>query len=213
MASKPGKRRAYHHGDLERALIDASLQVIARVGPEDFTLRDIARRVGVAPSAPYRHFPDKDALLAAVAAECAKRLGDAMDAAAAAAGPDILDQFRAAGIAYVRFAVENPAHFRVMNMPSIAEREPMRAGVGEWMETKLAQLREVQKRCELADFPLDEILLATRAMTYGLSRLIVDAQDGLGGLDARRAVKLAESVTNILGLGLLPRTRDEAAPR
>jgi AcrR family transcriptional regulator len=64
MVSRTRKRRAYHHGDLERALIDASLQVIARVGPEDFTLRDIARRVGVAPSAPYRHFPDKEALLA-----------------------------------------------------------------------------------------------------------------------------------------------------
>jgi AcrR family transcriptional regulator len=206
MASKPRKRRAYHHGDLERALIDASLQVIARVGPEDFTLRDIARRVGVAPSAPYRHFPDKDALLAAVATECARRLGDAMDAAAAAAGPDLLEQFRAAGIAYVRFAVENPAHFRVMNMPTIAEREPMRAGVGDWMETRIAQLRQMQERGELADFPPDRILLATRAMTYGLSRLIVDAQDGLGGTDASRAAELARSVTNILGLGLLPRT-------
>ncbi len=75
----------------------------------------------------------------------------------------------------------------------------------------MSELREVQQRGGLADFPLDQILLATRAMTYGLSRLIVDAQDGLGGIDARRAVQLAQSVTNVLGLGLLPRARGGVA--
>jgi AcrR family transcriptional regulator len=198
-------RRAYHHGDLRRALIAASLDVIAEVGPERFNLRDIARRVGVAPSAPYRHFADKEALLAAVAAECAERLGAAMDAAAQAAGSDPLEPFRLAGIAYVRFAVEHPAHFRVLNLPSVAAREPLQRGVADWMETELTRLRAAQARGLLADLPLDHILLATRALTYGLSRLIVDAQDGLGGITPDQAAALAENITNVLGVGLVPR--------
>ena len=204
VAPRP-KKRAYHHGDLRRALVAASLDVIAEVGPERFTLRDVARRLGVAASAPYRHFPDKDALLAAVAAECGERLGAAMDAAATAGGADALERFRLAGIAYVRFAVENPAHFRVMNMPSIASRELLRAGVSEWLETELAQLRQAQAHGTLAQLPLEHILLASRALTYGLSRLIVDAQDGLGDVDPERAASLAEHITEVLGLGFLPR--------
>ena len=199
------KKRAYHHGDLRRALVTASLDVIAEVGPEGFTLRDIARRLKVAPSAPYRHFEDKEALLAAVAAECAERLGEAMDAARETAGDDPLEPFRLAGIAYVRFAVENPAHFRVLNLPSIAAREPLQGGVAEWMQVELARLQEAQAKGQLVDAPLEEILLTTRALTYGLSRLIVDAQDGLGGIDPERAAVLAERVTHLLGVGLLPR--------
>ncbi|WP_439817237.1 TetR/AcrR family transcriptional regulator [Zavarzinia sp. CC-PAN008] len=198
-------KRAYHHGDLERTLVAAALEVIADRGLEDFTLRDIARRVGVAPSAPYRHFPDKDALLAAVAAECAERLGAAMDKAATQAGSDMMARFRAAGIAYVRFAVENPAYFRVMTLPTIARRDAMSTGVGEWMATQMAELQAAQGAGALAPYPAEVILLATRAMTYGLARLIVDDQDGLGGMDADRAAAVAEQVTEVLGLGLLPR--------
>jgi AcrR family transcriptional regulator len=204
VAPRP-KKRAYHHGDLRRALVAASLDVIAEVGPEGFTLRDIARRLGVAPSAPYRHFPDKESLLAAVAADCGERLGATMDAAAAAGGEDALERFRLAGIAYVRFAVENPAHFRVMNMPGIAAREPLQGGVNNWIETELAHLREAQTRGALAALPLEHILLASRALTYGLSRLIVDAQDGLGELTPDQAASLAQQITEVLGLGLLPR--------
>src|SRR5678815_5715575 len=94
-------KRGYHHGNLRAALIKATLRAIAEDGPEGFTLRDVARRAGVSPAAPYRHFRDKDELLAAVAGECAERLGAAVDAAVAQASADALDQFRHVGIAYV----------------------------------------------------------------------------------------------------------------
>lgn len=205
MAKAP-KRRDYHHGDLRRALLDASLACIAEHGEKEFTLRDVARRVGVAPSAPYRHFADKDALLTAIAAECAERLGAAMDQATAEADEQQpLDRFRRAGIAYVRFAVENPAHFRVLNMPSVASQESLRANIEEWITEEVARLRAAQSRGELADLPVEDILLASRVLTYGLARLIVDGQSGMGEVDVATAIDLAERVTNVMGLGLLPR--------
>src|SRR5262245_53999387 len=91
-------RTTYHHGNLQRALIDAALAALAEEGPEKLSLRDVARRAGVSPAAPYRHFPDKDALIAAVAAECASRMGEVMDSAVARAGDDPVDRFRATGI-------------------------------------------------------------------------------------------------------------------
>jgi AcrR family transcriptional regulator len=198
------KRRSYHHGNLRPALIEASLTVIAELGVEQFTLRDVARRVGVAPSAVYRHFADKEELLTSVAAECAQRLGKAMDDAAAASS-DWAERFRNSGIAYVRFAVEHPAHFRVLNLPTLADRLPLRAGVDEWMQSELAALQRARADGELADLPIEHIMLAARSLTYGLSRLIVDAQDGLGNLSVEGAVVLAEAITHVLGVGLLPR--------
>jgi AcrR family transcriptional regulator len=69
------KRRTYHHGNLRNALIDASLEVIAEQGAEQFTLRDVARRVGVAPSAGYGHLAAKVELVTTLAGECGHRLG------------------------------------------------------------------------------------------------------------------------------------------
>ncbi|HTJ42120.1 MAG TPA: helix-turn-helix domain-containing protein, partial [Kofleriaceae bacterium] len=125
------KRTTYHHGDLRNALIAAALQLIAEKGVEGFTLRDAAKKAGVSVAAPYRHFTDRDDLLAAVAADCMQRLGDAMDRALEAAGDvDPLSAFRATGIAYVRFAVEHPAHFRVMYLPQVMARMPEDVGQG-----------------------------------------------------------------------------------
>lgn len=204
------KRRDYHHGDLRRALLDASLAYIAEHGENKLTLRDIARRVGVAPSAPYRHFADKDALLTAIAAECGERLGAAMDRASAEADEhEPLDRFRRAGVAYVRFAVENPAHFRVLNLPSVASQESLRVNVQEWIDEEVGRLRAAQERGELANIPVEDILLASRVLTYGLARLIVDGQAGLGNVDVTTAIDLAQRVTNVLGVGLLPRPEAE----
>jgi AcrR family transcriptional regulator len=210
----PKKKRAYHHGDLRRALVDASLEAIAELGPEQFTLREAARRAGVSPGAPYKHFEDKDALMAAVAAECSERLGEAMDAATAQAGDDPLERFRLSGIAYVRFAVQNPAHFRVMNLPQVATHEAYSAGVEDWMATEMGRLKEAQDRGALAAIPLETIFLAAQSLSYGLARLITDGH--LGKIDADRAAALAEGVTNVLGLGLVPRPSEPApakAPR
>lgn len=213
MAKAP-KRRTYHHGDLRNALIAASLEAIADDGVEAFTMRDAARRAGVSPGAPYRHFGDRDDLLAAVAADCAERLGAAMDAAAATASPgDVLAVFRASGVAYVRFAVAHPAHFRVMNLPAVAARMPphARAGIEDWRTNARAGLLAAQQAGVIGSEPVDSILLAANCMVHGLAHLIVDGHAPFAGIDADQAAALADAVTGVFGVGLLPRVSSAAA--
>lgn len=105
-------KRPYHHGDLRRALIEAGLDLLESREAEGLSLREVARAVGVSATAVYRHFPDKGALLDALAAEGLGRLAAAQRAAADAAGGGEAG-FVATGIAYVRFALANPALFRL----------------------------------------------------------------------------------------------------
>ncbi|MET7847331.1 TetR/AcrR family transcriptional regulator [Streptomyces avermitilis] len=103
-------QRPYHHGDLRRAILGAALDVIATDGPSALSLRDLARRAGVSHAAPAHHFKDRTGLLTAIAAE-----GYELLAAALADAEDLRD----AGVRYVRFATEHPAHFQVMFTPEL----------------------------------------------------------------------------------------------
>src|SRR4051812_10065597 len=106
-------RRAYHHGDLRRALLREAARVIRTDGPDGVTLRDVGRRLGVSRTALYRHFADKSALLASVAREGFQAFARELQDAWNAAGGGIAG-FQAMGAAYVRFAVANQAHYRIM---------------------------------------------------------------------------------------------------
>ena len=110
-ARKPS--RPYHHGNLRRALLDEALATIRAEGVEGLTLREIGARLGVSRTALYRHFADKRALLAAVATEGFRTLRQRLVAAWEEGGHDRA-AFESMGVAYVRFAVANPAHYRVM---------------------------------------------------------------------------------------------------
>ena len=103
--------KSYHHGDLRRALIEAGLASLQ--GGGELSLRALARDVGVSATAVYRHFPDKDALLAALAEEAYAMLAGDQRAASEAAGGGLAG-FGATGAAYVRFALKNPALFRLV---------------------------------------------------------------------------------------------------
>lgn len=102
--------RAYHHGDLRRAVLTAALDVIRAEGPAALSLRDLARRAGVSHAAPAHHFKDRTGLLTAIAAE-----GYGLFADALAAEPDLRER----GVAYVRFAATHPAYFQVMFRPDL----------------------------------------------------------------------------------------------
>ncbi|MGY4399125.1 AcrR family transcriptional regulator [Sphingomonas sp. UYAg733] len=106
-------KKAYHHGDLRSALIDAGLNLLETRTADDLSLREVARAVGVSATAVYRHFPDKSALMAALAAEGLARLASVQHAASEAAGGGVAG-FGATGAAYVRFALVNPALFRLI---------------------------------------------------------------------------------------------------
>ncbi len=110
-AARAGRR--YHHGDLRRALLDEALGLIRIEGVEGLTLREIGARLGVSRTALYRHFADKRALLAAVATEGFRTLRNRLLSAWDEGGRNRA-AFEAMGAAYVRFAVDNPSHYRVM---------------------------------------------------------------------------------------------------
>jgi AcrR family transcriptional regulator len=108
---KPHRR--YHHGNLRRGLLDEALATIRAEGVDGLTLREIGARLGVSRTALYRHFADKRALLAAVATEGFRTLRQQLVAAWEEGGRGRA-AFESMGLAYVRFAVANPSHYRVM---------------------------------------------------------------------------------------------------
>jgi AcrR family transcriptional regulator len=110
-ASKPD--RPYHHGNLRRALLDEALATIGAEGVDGLTLREIGARLGVSRTALYRHFADKRALLAAVATEGFRTLRQQLVTAWEEGGRGRA-AFESMGVAYVRFAVATPSHYRVM---------------------------------------------------------------------------------------------------
>ena len=104
----------YHHGDLRASLIVEAATMIAEGGAASVTMREIGRRLGVSRAAPYRHFPDKAALLVAVAATGFQRLNRRLQSIEAGTPRSSVERFRRMGEEYVRFAIENPAHYRLM---------------------------------------------------------------------------------------------------
>ena len=206
------KRQTYHHGNLREALIKAGLRAISEDGPDGFSLRDVATRAGVTAPAVYRHFKDKDALLAAIAAECSERQGAMIEGALAEHDDNALGRFRLIGMAYVQFAAQYPEHFRAITHPGVLERLP-----SEERAHRDAVIAEQRKDLEagiaagqIADIPVDELLLAANSLVHGLAHLIVEGQ--LGEVDATRAKELAIAATGAIGVGFIPRETPHGDP-
>ena len=124
MKKPTNDQTSYHHGDLRAALVCEGMRQLGEEGAGDLSLRGVARAVGVSATAVYRHFPDKDALLSAIAEEGFRMLGQAQRAAFSAAREAGARAFQASGAAYVRFALANPALFRLMfARPTAASRQ------------------------------------------------------------------------------------------
>lgn len=119
--AKPRKRTTYHHGDLRAALIQAADELIATAGIEGFSLRAAAQRAGVSQSAPAHHFGSARGLLTEVALLAYKRLDDYLGQAGHSA--DVMQDMRALSLAFVRFAVDHPGHFRLMFRHDLVDRE------------------------------------------------------------------------------------------
>ena len=106
-------RKSYHHGNLREALIRSALDILKEGSLDDLSLRALARRAGVSQTAPYRHFEDKEELIAVLKAEGMVKLGEGMRALTEGEA-DPLKRLQKCGMNYVRFALEYPAHFKVM---------------------------------------------------------------------------------------------------
>lgn len=119
----PGARRSYHHGNLREALVAAALDLITKKGPAGFTFADAARAAGVSPAAPYRHFRDRDALMADVARRGFDNFAEALAHAWNGGKPTARAAFERVGRAYLEFAHKEPALFSAMFESGIAVSE------------------------------------------------------------------------------------------
>lgn len=109
-----GGRRGYHHGNLREALVNAALDLIASKGPAGFTFAEAARQAGVSAAAPYRHFRDRDALMADVARRGFERFQERLTAAWNEGLPTPLQALERVGRSYLAFAREEPAYYSAM---------------------------------------------------------------------------------------------------
>lgn len=172
--------RSYHHGDLRNALVEAGLKLLESRGPDgaqdDLGLREVAREVGVSATAIYRHFPDKQALKAALAAAGLAQLAQRQQQASARAGGGAAG-FLASGLSYVHFAAEHPVLFRLVF--SDAQREDLLDAPPDQVSAAMRGLREDIARLLPADWP-DTRRKATAlhawALVHGLAMLMLDQQ-------------------------------------
>ena len=179
----------YHHGDLRAALVAEATAMIDEGGAESVTMREIGRRLGVSLAAAYRHFVDKTALLVAVAAAGFERLTDRVRTIGAGAPRSSVERFRRMGEEYVRFAVENPAHYRLMYGKEALARED----IPELREAAIAlfeQLVDVIKAYQRSGAikrqdPRVQAYVAWSAV-HGLASLVIEGQilatDDIDGL-------------------------------
>jgi AcrR family transcriptional regulator len=161
---------SYHHGDLRAACLRAARELLEEDGSAALSMRAVARRAGVSPTAPYRHYEDRDALVSAVAAEGYRDLAESL--AAAHPSPETPDELATVAVAYVRFALDHPALFRAMFAepcdPTSAERVGATAAISEYV-------RGIVR----AAFPhADPDALATTvwALVHGLAFLHLDGK-------------------------------------
>jgi len=172
---KPRAEGAYHHGDLRAAVIAAGMKRLAEGDESELGLRALARDVGVSATALYRHFPDKEALLDALADEGLRRLG-ALQAQAWLKAGGASAGFKATGIAYVRFAHDEPALFRLSFTRKIPERYQNKGSDGgsDGGETAYNLLRAGVGEALPGVKDPDVAALHAWSLVHGLAMLILD---------------------------------------
>jgi len=200
--------RPYHHGDLRAVLLATTECVLVEGGIGALSLREISRRAGVSPAAAYKHFRDKQALLRvyvdAAFEAFAKELQAARDSAASP-----LDALIAIGVAYVGFATERPASFRVMFRPECTgpgNGEPTGRAYAVLVDGMVA----AREAGEIVKGPLDAQVLAAWCAVHGLATLLLDGPLPEPGPD-RRVEALTRSTLEVLIRGLAPKRRSARA--
>jgi len=160
--------RSYHHGDLRSALVEAGLKALETTPAADLSLRQLARDVGVSATAVYRHFPDKAALLSALAGEGIERLGVFQQAAAASPQPG---GFAATGRAYVRWALAHPALFRLIFIHSCPD------GAAVFGTSTAARMLQDHAAALTPDpAQAQRLVIQAWSVVHGLAMLMLDGQ-------------------------------------
>jgi len=182
-------KRGYHHGDLSASVLQSAAQLLEKEGLEGLTMRALARRAKVSHNAPYRHFPDRESLLAALAADGYAMLGKAQREAAAAGG------LRGMGEAYVCFALEHPQRFRLMfgGVVQISRHPVLREvatktfeGLSDALASRVPGARNVRETRDAS--------IAAWAMVHGLAQLLLEDRLAPAAYDGRTREQFVQEV-------------------
>jgi AcrR family transcriptional regulator len=213
-ASRPRRRatprpKPYHHGDLRRALIEAGFQLVEERGVEQLSMREAARRAGVSPGAPFRHFESREALMTAVAVEAQRRFRAEIDAALQEVPPgNPLARFRSFGIAYLRWAMRNPAHFEIISSGRLFDYDKsadLLRDNAELIGMVERTLKEAFAQGQLRVAELGRVQIAARALVYGFARMNIDGHLPRWGVAAGEAERTAEAVLDLFIDGIAKR--------
>jgi AcrR family transcriptional regulator len=203
---KSDGRRSYHHGNLREALIRAALDLIGQKGPAGFTFADAARMAGVSSAAPYRHFRDRDALMADVARRGFEQFGKALDDAWNDGRPEPLIAFENTGRAFLAFARREPAYYAAMFEAGIAlDSDP---GLRQAADSAFGVLRRASEAiCALLPResrpPALMMSLHVWALSHGIASLFARADAGRRSLPMSPEELLEAGVLVYLrGLGI-----------
>jgi AcrR family transcriptional regulator len=173
------KPKPYHHGDLRNALIQAGLGILAEGGAQELDLRKVARRAGVSHAAPYRHFADKQALVAAINEEGFHLLAERIRSSLREVSDEPVEQLLGVALAYVRFAQENPWLMREMFSGITIERETFESlhTASKSVYRLYAEvIRSGQERGKIVDGDPTALAGVLWSVLHGLAMLIIENQ-------------------------------------
>jgi len=205
----------YHHVNLRKTLLDAAVALIGEVGPRAFTLREVARRASVSHNAPYRHFPSKDELLAAVAEEGFERLTAVMRKAMAP-GRSPLERLELGGCGYVDFALRWPQHFLVMfdlpharpDHPDCPDTTDAQAAGETAFHVLLDCVAAAQQSGDLAPGDLMPLAWTAWSLVHGIAKL---ANSGNLPLSHRATIEFTRRASQAM-CGVTPAAKLPAPP-
>jgi AcrR family transcriptional regulator len=197
--------RRYHHGNLRQELIESALALAEEKGPEGVSVREAARRLGVSPAAPFRHFPNRRALMTAVAEDAALRLrievnksvGGRTGGKGAA-----LEKLRSIGRGYLKWAISYPSHFRIISARDQIDLEhsaAMHHNISDVRAQTIQMLQDAQsKRQVSARYNAEMLALLARATVYGLARMHLDGHLSQWNVAQGEEAKIMQSTLDLL---------------
>ena len=196
--TKTPRPTGYHHGNLREALIDAAVQLVEEGGPDNVSVREVAKRAGVSPGAPFRHFTNKTALMTAVAEQAMSQFRfEITNAVANVATDDPIERFAAIGVAYLRWAIRNPTHFQIISTRSLIDWDSSESlrhdneAVRSLMEGSMV---EAQRRSMLRSNDIADTQIAARALVYGLARMAIDGHFAQWAMSGQTAEQTTQNV-------------------
>jgi AcrR family transcriptional regulator len=169
----------YHHGDLKNALIAAGIDILAKEGVHALSLRAVAQRAGVSHAAPYAHYADKQALIAAISTAGYRRFYESLRAVGERYPGDPLRQLIEGTWAYAQFALHDPAHFKI-TFSSAIEREQAYPAFVEMSQQSFGLVLGIVERCQSAGIlragPPDLLAVSVWGLVHGVVSLLLEQQ-------------------------------------